>query len=398
MLRNIILVSGVGFLLGESALADPVAVDNASNAAYAFEVGGAWTGLLPTVDENPPGMDNGGFGFSPWNFEGGAHDASVTPYGRLNHFIDGVDLPPSSFNDLGSPAFGLTNANIAGLGVTARATRVFSEPLAVGGMFRVEFDNPAFSPLGEGDETGYIIRLNSGGGANLPSNPNVSERLGFFADFGFNEGNWNRTDASGENDTGVSSAATTSGALLQVTLQSPETYLLEILPLGGGDAFYSATGSLANPGAGDIDTVEIVHFGNGSGNGIIGAGALPTGEREFFFDNLLLDNPALPLTGDYNRNGTVDAADYALWRHTLNQTVPIGDGADGNRDGLITQLDYDIWRQNFGRSAAAAAVISQSYQVPEPSAVSSFWLVIVVAAFASRRAMWNVPVTGSSLL
>jgi hypothetical protein len=58
-----------------------------------------------------------------------------------------------------------------------------------------------------------------------------------------------------------------------------------------------------------------------------------------------------PLTADYNGNGAVDAADYIVWRDTINQ---MGDtlAADGNRNGQIDAGDYDLWKANFGRSAA----------------------------------------------
>ena len=41
-------------------------------------------------------------------------------------------------------------------------------------------------------------------------------------------------------------------------------------------------------------------------------------------------------TGDYNRDGTVDAADYVVWRSGLGTTY--------------TQADYDVWRANFGQT------------------------------------------------
>ena len=65
----------------------------------------------------------------------------------------------------------------------------------------------------------------------------------------------------------------------------------------------------------------------------------------------------LPPTGDYNRNGTVDAADYPLWRDTLGQTVdPAGSGADGDGNGTVEQADYDIWRAAFGTIGYAGHV------------------------------------------
>ena len=294
MQRIILLVSFAVVLLAKDAFAITVAADQASNSAYSAETGGAWKGLLASVSENPPGADNGGNGFLPWNFAGGYHDPTVSPYGRLNHFIDAVDFsPPSSFNNLGSTAFGLTNANTALLGFTSRASRVFSQPLTIGSTFSVQFDNPILAPLTNNDQTGYIIRLNSGGGPEIASNPNVYERLGFFAEYGFDQGDWHLTDASGSNDTGLGSNATTSGAVFRVTLQSAESYLIEILPLAGGSPLYSATGDLANTGLGNIDTVEIVMFGNGSGNGLTGNSGRTTGQREFFFDKLWLNAPLL---------------------------------------------------------------------------------------------------------
>jgi Cadherin domain/FG-GAP repeat len=67
------------------------------------------------------------------------------------------------------------------------------------------------------------------------------------------------------------------------------------------------------------------------------------------------------LTGDYNRNGTVDAADYVVWRKTLSTNVPNGTGADGDGDGVVDAGDHGVWRENFGRTQGeeAAAAIAQ---------------------------------------
>jgi hypothetical protein len=81
-----------------------------------------------------------------------------------------------------------------------------------------------------------------------------------------------------------------------------------------------------------------------------------------------LPPPVMP-TGDYNGNGTVDAADYVRWRDTLSQTVsPNGSGADGNANGTIDAGDYSFWRARFGNiiggSGAGAVAL-----VPEPAAI-----------------------------
>jgi hypothetical protein len=57
------------------------------------------------------------------------------------------------------------------------------------------------------------------------------------------------------------------------------------------------------------------------------------------------------LAGDYNRDGTVDAADYTVWRKTEGSTTELA--ADGNGDGKVDKADHDLWKANFGESAAA---------------------------------------------
>lgn len=54
------------------------------------------------------------------------------------------------------------------------------------------------------------------------------------------------------------------------------------------------------------------------------------------------------LTGDYNDDGVVDAADYTVWRDTLGDSVPSYSGADGDGSGLIDQDDYLVWKSNYG--------------------------------------------------
>jgi len=67
--------------------------------------------------------------------------------------------------------------------------------------------------------------------------------------------------------------------------------------------------------------------------------------------------------GDYNHNGTVDAADYPIWRDTLGI---VDDGVDppedlranGSNEGAslnkIDQADYDVWKAAFGQGASSS--------------------------------------------
>jgi hypothetical protein len=57
-----------------------------------------------------------------------------------------------------------------------------------------------------------------------------------------------------------------------------------------------------------------------------------------------------PLTGDYNRDGAVDAADYVVWRKVLGTSVDPYSGADGDGNGVVSPIDYDTWVYHFGNA------------------------------------------------
>jgi hypothetical protein len=90
-----------------------------------------------------------------------------------------------------------------------------------------------------------------------------------------------------------------------------------------------------------------------------------------------------PPTGDYNHNGVVDAADYAVWRKTLNGLAsPAGSGADGNQSGTIDAGDYTFWRARFGNPASGFASGSA---VPEPTTAFILFLAGPLAFCRKRR-------------
>jgi hypothetical protein len=69
------------------------------------------------------------------------------------------------------------------------------------------------------------------------------------------------------------------------------------------------------------------------------------------------------LTGDYNGNGAVDAADYIVWRRNLGSSNSL---PNDSTPGSVAAEDYGVWRQNFGRSAAGGTADAA---VPEPGSV-----------------------------
>lgn len=101
------------------------------------------------------------------------------------------------------------------------------------------------------------------------------------------------------------------------------------------------------------------------------------------FDNIkltLIDVDA-PLTGDYNDDGVVDAADYTVWRDTLgNNADPSGSGADGNDNGVIDNGDYTVWSDNYGAASASLATA-----VPEPSSALLTSLLLGLGFRRSRN-------------
>lgn len=76
------------------------------------------------------------------------------------------------------------------------------------------------------------------------------------------------------------------------------------------------------------------------------------------------------LPGDFNEDGSVDAADYTIWRDNLGNTVtPYTEGdADGN--GIVDNADYDLWVTNYG--ATSASTSSKINAVPEPISMLLF--------------------------
>jgi len=70
-----------------------------------------------------------------------------------------------------------------------------------------------------------------------------------------------------------------------------------------------------------------------------------------------------PLSGDYNHDGTVDAADYVVWRKT---------------DG--TPAGYDAWRANFSQPSGSGSVANANATIPEPTTL----MMLIVAAVGVR--------------
>jgi glucose/arabinose dehydrogenase len=91
------------------------------------------------------------------------------------------------------------------------------------------------------------------------------------------------------------------------------------------------------------------------------------------------------LDGDYNTDGVVDAADYVVWRNSVNDTgrglAADGTGPDGLPDGVVNDADYQLWRANFGTMLPMSNE-ALAARVPEPGAGC---LALLAAGFLLSR-------------
>jgi hypothetical protein len=140
--------------------------------------------------------------------------------------------------------------------------------------------------------------------------------------------------------------------------------------LGGLDVPYGVTLDLAE------QNVYWTDMGTGKIQRTVMSGILP------YFQDVLTGLPSptsiviVPtLPGDYNDDGTVDAADYVVWRKN-----------DGSQQG------YDTWRVNFVATAGNGAASVGVARVPEPASALLLMMLGVAAVHRRRRIPSNVTI------
>ena len=85
--------------------------------------------------------------------------------------------------------------------------------------------------------------------------------------------------------------------------------------------------------------------------------------------------------GDFNYDGTVDAADYTRWKDNLGLSYLALNG-NGSGAATVVQADYLLWKTNFGLSAATGS--EGAAAVPEPVALLLALLALAAAPLRVR--------------
>lgn len=113
------------------------------------------------------------------------------------------------------------------------------------------------------------------------------------------------------------------------------------------------------------DSRRIIYLADGETDGVY---------EPYVVDNLLLE----AITGDYNNDGLVDAADYTVWRDTFGSTTDLR--ADGDESGTVDSGDYTFWQTSYG---SPGDTIGST--IPEPTAASLGLTVLLAAAVCRCR-------------
>jgi hypothetical protein len=90
----------------------------------------------------------------------------------------------------------------------------------------------------------------------------------------------------------------------------------------------------------------------------------------------VLYTTAVGVSGDYNNDGVVNAADYTMWRDALGTSTTL---PNDTTPGSVVQADYNVWVANYGQSASAATA------VPEPAAGACLAMLVTLAAMRGRN-------------
>lgn len=162
------------------------------------------------------------------------------------------------------------------------------------------------------------------------------------------------------------------GATLLIELNGAKLIVDGATDLGGATLVVSAPAPIA---AGE--TFDLFNWADASGT--FGDFQLPALENNaaWVTSNLSTTGELTAvIAGDFNGDGSVDAADYTAWRDHQGIGVTAWSTGDANGDGAVDSADHSLWIDNFGAAVAANAI-------PEPASIAA--AILAIAMVASHR-------------
>ncbi len=101
-----------------------------------------------------------------------------------------------------------------------------------------------------------------------------------------------------------------------------------------------------------------------------------------YFDDFVIAEDFITVPGDYNIDGTVNAADYTVWRDSVG--MPPGSLPNDFDGGPIGIAQYNTWSNNFGQSTDWN-FSNPPFAVPESSSLPAMAGLILTVLFVGRR-------------
>jgi hypothetical protein len=171
------------------------------------------------------------------------------------------------------------------------------------------------------------------------------------------------TDAGGAPHTLV---AETGSFAVMVFAGRTETPLLTTPTIPAGDYWFMAVfDAYASVGISYDDGPQVAYHAHKFNSPLPATFPAPLIYTGHAFNYYLVGETTL--SGDYNQNGVVDAADYVVWRKSPSTF-------GGNPEG------YNTWRAQFGQTSGGGAAASMN-AVPEPSSLA----LLALAGLAQLR-------------
>jgi peptidyl-prolyl cis-trans isomerase A (cyclophilin A) len=151
--------------------------------------------------------------------------------------------------------------------------------------------------------------------------------------------------------------------------------------LDGQNGGFTVFGRVVGAGMTVVDSIAALpryNLGGAFNTVPLRSATAPLNESFVFVTNVSLLNFQ---AGDYDFNGTVNAADYSVWRSSIGSTT--NSAADGNGNGVVDAADYVVWKNTLGLSGGpGAGAGSFEGGVPEPSTVL---LLLISGGIAATR-------------